>query len=234
MLVTAVLAAAVWCSTPLAADTVPNPNPTIAAYQRAHTKLCAGDAKAAAAALAAILPAMESRYKNDATKWIDFGRSYVYALIASGNADGARRFLTDLENGTWKASSPERLFWSGSYADSFAAYVADDGSVQRSPDDQAAHKLDPHLPLALQALRSNQLDVAITNMRAVRDTGSLYQLMLGNLYAQKRDWPLAYAAWISAAAAGPDTPAMEFYVLDQWNISALEMIYYYRAHAPMY
>jgi hypothetical protein len=224
-------APAVWCSTQLVSDTLTNPNPSVAAYQRAHAELCAGDAKGAAAGLAAILPTMESRYKNDGTTWIDFGRSYVYALIASGNADGARRFLTALEGGAWKPSSAERLFWNESYAGSFAAYIADDTLVQRSPDNQAAHKLDPHLPAALQALRSNRIDDAITNMQAVRDTGSLYALMLGNLYAQKRDWPAAFAAWISAAAAGPDTPAMEFYTLDQWNMSALEMIYYYRAHA---
>jgi hypothetical protein len=37
---------------------------------------------------------------------------------------------------------------------------------------------------------------------------------------------------VTAADAGPSQPALEFYVLDRWNISALEMLYYYRMHAP--
>ena len=93
------LAIAIWCSSSLLSDTVANPNPAVAAYQRVHANLCAGDARDAAAGLTAILPVMESRYKNDGTRWIDFGRTYVYALIASGDANGARRFLTTLEDG---------------------------------------------------------------------------------------------------------------------------------------
>jgi len=221
----------VWCSTPFLTDSERDVNPTIAAYQSARRKLCAGDAVDARAGFAAILPTMEKGFTTDGTHWIDYGRSYFYALLASGDDNGARRFLTRLENG-WKATSAERLFWSEDYAGSFAAYVADDGRVLRTPDQQDEHKLDPHLPAALQAVRAGKLDDAIADMKADPDEGSLYVLMLGNLYAQKRSWPQAFEAWVGAAAAGPGFPEPEWYSLDEWNISALEMIYYYRAHAP--
>jgi hypothetical protein len=50
------------------------------------------------------------------------------------------------------------------------------------------------------------LDEAVADMKTVRATGSLYVLMLGNLYAQKRDWPNAFQTWLEAAAAGPLEP----------------------------
>jgi hypothetical protein len=96
----------------------------------------------------------------------------------------------------------------------------------------AAHALDPHLTYALDDLRAKDLDDAVSEQLAVADTGSLYSLMLGNLYAQQRAWPQAFSAWVAAAAAGPGFAQPEFYTLDRWNESALEMIYYYRARAP--
>ena len=220
-----------WCATQLVTDAEQTADSTIRAYQRARAKLCAGDAAAARAGFAAILPQMKTRYRNDGLRFIDFARSYFYALLASGQADEARRFLTDAEQG-WTPASAERLFWKGDYAGSFAAYVADDGSVQRSPDEQAAHELDPHVAAAAEALRAGKPGAAVADMRAVSDGASLYVLMLGNLYAQRRDWPNAFRTWVTAADAGPSQPALEFYVLDRWNISALEMLYYYRVHAP--
>lgn len=221
----------IWCSTPLLTDSEKDVGTTIAAYQRARRELCAGDFAAARAGFAAILPTMRTGFQTDGTHWIDFGRSYFYALLASGDANGARAFLTSLEN-TWKATSAERFFWNEDYPDSLAAYVADDGRVLRDPDQQAEHKLNPLLTEALQADRAGRVDDAIADMKADPDTGSLYRLMLGNLYAQKRSWPEAFSAWVAAAAAGPGFPQPGWYSLDEWNISALEMIYYYRAHAP--
>jgi hypothetical protein len=221
----------IWCSTPLVADSEKDPGVTMAAYQRARRELCAGDFAAARAGFAAILPTMRTGHQTDGTNWIDFGRSYFYALLATGDANGARTFLTSFEN-TWKATSAERFFWNEDYPDSFAAYVADDGRVLRDPDQQAEHKFNPLLTAALQAVRAGNLDDAIADMKADPDTGSLYSLMLGNLYAQKRTWPQAFTAWVAAAAAGPGFPQPEWYSLDEWNVSALEMIYYYRAHAP--
>ncbi len=227
----AALLAPCCAATPSPAAAATNgPDATMTAYQGALRKLCGGDAAAARTGFAAILPAMQAR-KYDGSRWIDFGRNYFYALLESGDTDEARRFLTSLE-GDWKPSSAERLFWNGYYAGSFAAYVADDGRVQRTPDQQAAHKLDPLLAAALLAVRDGKLDDAVADMKAYAAEDSLYLLMRGNLYAQQRRWPEAFDAWVAAAASGPGSPQMEWYVFDEWNISALEMTYYYRAHAP--
>ncbi len=88
----------IWCSTPLLTDSEKDVGTTIAAYQRARRELCAGDFAAARAGFAAILPTMRTGFQTDGTHWIDFGRSYFYALLASGDANGARAFLTSLEN----------------------------------------------------------------------------------------------------------------------------------------
>jgi hypothetical protein len=221
----------VWCATALPSDAESGPDPAMSAYRSGRAKLCAGDAGGARMTFEAILPVMKAAYRTDGTHWIDFGRSYFYALLASNHEDDARRFLSYFED-TWKPSSAERLFWNEDYAGSFAAYVADDGRATRSPDRQAEHKLDPHLPAALAAIRAGKLDDAIDDVKADPDSGSLYRLMLGNIYAQERDWPDAFTAWAAAAAAGPGYPQPGWYSLDEWNVSALEMMYYYRAHAP--
>jgi hypothetical protein len=64
------------------------------------------------------------------------------------------------------------------------------------------------------------------------ESGSLYDLMRGDLYAQQHDWDHAFAYWKTAAEDPTPSPQMEFYVMDQWNEAALDMLYYYRAHAP--
>jgi hypothetical protein len=221
----------IWCAAELVTDTETVSNPTLSAYQRARHELCAGQAQAAVEGFAAIAPAIAKSYQNDGTHGIDFDRAYFYALLAAGDDDAARRLLTQFE-GDWKPAAEEREFWSGQYAASFAGYVADDSNVFRTPDMAGEHKLDPHLNYALADLRAGKLQDAIQEKLADADEGSLYALMLGNLYAQQRNWPEAFAAWIEAAADGPGAAMMEFYTLDRWNVSALEMLYYYRAHAP--
>jgi hypothetical protein len=221
----------IWCASDLVSDAQSTSDRYVLSYQAARRALCDGDAAATVRALGAILPDMRSRYKTDGTHWIDYGRTYFYALLATHDDAGARRFLDQFEN-DWKLAPEERAFWGGDFAHSFAAYVADDAAVPRTPDQAAQHKLDPHLTYALADLGAKDPADATAEVQAVADTGSLYALMLGNLYAQQHDWPHAFAAWIAAAAAGPGSPQMEFYALDRWNVSALEMIYYYRAHAP--
>jgi hypothetical protein len=61
-------------------------------------------------------------------------------------------------------------------------------------------------------------------------SGSLAGLLAGNAFARERRWPEAFAAWIGAAGTGHTVP--EWDVFDDWNLDALQMIYYYRAHAP--
>jgi hypothetical protein len=181
-------------------------------------------------AFAAMLPTMEKR-TGDGRVWIDFYREYLYALIASHHDAEALRLITGPHPTSADVfSAEERLFWSGDYAGSFAAYVADD--AQYGAGDPGDHKLSPHLPAALAAVRAGDLDRAVAEMNADPDRGSLYDLMRGNLYAQQRRWPQAFDEWIIAAQDDPLAPEMEFYSLDQWNGEALHMLYYYRAHAP--
>jgi hypothetical protein len=196
----------------------------------AELKLCAGDYQGARAALAALAPQMMAE-GPDGSHLIDFQRAYFYALIASGDSATARHFLTSFEYG-WKPEKADRLYWNGDYLAALAAYIDDDSKVQRMPDNQAQHKLDPNLPIALAMLKANNLDGAITAMKNVHGDDSLYPLMLGNLYAEKRDWSAAFDAWTSAADTGPDMIEMEFSAFDTWNFTAMEMIYYYRAHIP--
>jgi hypothetical protein len=222
----------IWCAgSAFGTDSQSSSDPFVLAYQHSRQALCEGDAGAAARALTELLPDWRTRYRNDGSHGIDYGRTYFYALIATHNDDGARRFLNELE-GDWKPAPEERQFWSSDWVHSFSGYVGDDAQVQRSPDNAAQHKLDPHMTYALADLKANDLPDAVREQQTLGGKGSLYDLMLGNLYAQERDWPHAFTAWIGAASDGPDTPAMEFYTLDRWNVSALEMIYYYRAHAP--
>ncbi len=255
LLAVCVFAATIACALPAGAQTRPTPAPSRPAtpsvwcidvedpqppfdqikqyvtFAHAAQALCAGDATGAATSLAAILPAMKARI-NDGTWWIDYGRAYFYALIATHDGDAALRWLKDF--GAWNPRPNERLFWSGNDAGSFAAYVADDPSVPRSPDEQAAYKGDPRLAAALAALKAGDLPgaEALMQQSVAQYGGSLRLVMLGNLYAQQRNWPQAFAAWLSAANAGSDVIEMEFSTLDTWNVAALEMIYYYRAHAP--
>jgi len=223
---------AIWCAgNAFGTDSESSSDPFVAAYQHARQALCAGDASAAVRALTELLPDWRTRYRNDGNHGIDYGRTYFYALLATHDDDGARRFLNEFE-GDWKSAQEERQFWGSDWVHSFAGYVADDAQVQRSPDNAAAHKLDPHMTYALADVKASDLPDAIREQQTLANTGSLYDLMLGNLDAQERDWPHAFTAWIAAAGDGPDMPQMEFYTLDRWNVSALEMIYYYRAHAP--
>ena len=213
----------VWCGWALAPS---GTSPADAAY----AKLCNGDPEGARLAFAAMLPAMEKR-TGDGRVWIDFYREYFYALIASHHDAEALRLITGPQpNSTNVFSAEERLFWNGDYAGSFAAYVADD--AQYGAGDPGDHKLSPHLPAGLAAVRAGDVDRAIAEMNADPDRGSLYDLMRGNLYAQQRRWSQAFDEWIIAAQDDPLAPEMEFYSLDQWNGEALHMLYYYRAHAP--
>jgi hypothetical protein len=221
----------IWCATELASDSETTGNPTMLAYQRARRELCAGQTAAAVAGFAAIAPAIKKGFQYDGTHGIDFERSYLYALLAAHQDVAARHFLTQFE-GDWKPAVEERAFGNGQYVASFAGYIADDSKVFRTPDMAEEHRFDPHLTYALNDLRAGNLQAAIQEKLAGSDQGSLYALMLGNLYAQQRAWPQAFASWIDAAAEGPGVAMPEFYTLDRWNISALEMLYYYRAHAP--
>ena len=61
-------------------------------------------------------------------------------------------------------------------------------------------------------------------------TGSLAGLLVGNAAARRGDWSDAFASWFGAAGTGHQV--MEFDVFDDWNLDALQMMYYYRTHIP--
>jgi hypothetical protein len=226
----------VWCSAAQASDleSAPPNVEWLANYQHAHQALCAGDAATARAGFSAMLAFMNKYEVTDGSAYIDYARSYFYSLLAAHDDQGARSFLTTWEAGKWKAGQGERLFWNEDYTDSFAALVAQDGNVYRNPDQRAAHTIDPHLLYALHAVRFGELDDAAREMQAVTDTADLYLLMLGDIYAQERHWPQAFTTWVAAADIPPSFAEPGWVSMQHWNYSALEMMYYYRAHAPAY
>jgi hypothetical protein len=224
----------VWCSTVQVSDleSAPPNVQWLDNYQHAHRALCAGDAATARAGFAAMLTYMNKYEVTDGSAYIDYARSYFYALLAAHDDQGARSFLTSWEGANWKAGQGERLFWNEDYAGSFAAFVAEDGNVYRTPDQQHEHKLDPHLNYALADVRLGKLDDAAREMQADADRGDLYLLMLGDIYAQERHWPQAFTTWVAAADVPPGFAEPGWVSIQHWNLSALEMMYYYRAHAP--
>ena len=223
--------ATVWCSTrtPMASTAVA----AEVGYDRAERNLCEGNFALARSQFASIVPFARKRYQNNGRWWIDIARGYFYSLIASGQDASARAFLTGLEaDQKWKAHTADRLFWSNSPKASFAAYAAeaktlffDDSSVR-----------DRNIKSASQAMSSGNVNGAITALQRPQDEcgpctiNSLRLLMLGNAYSVQRLWPQAFATWVRAADSGHAVP--EFDTLDEWNLAALEMIYYYRTHRP--
>ena len=167
-------------------------------------------------------------------------RACFFKMLEARNDIYARRILTGYENryGGWRPTLAERKFWNGDYAGSYAEYTSQDSTYPRDPDHQDGHTLDPHLTAALDRLRHNDVAGALREQAGDKSQGSLYLLMYGNLYAQARDWGNAYAKWEAASAEGPDGYTVAAggigIIPDQWNMAALEMIYYYRAHSPLY
>ena len=224
-------AVTVWCST-----RTPMASPAVAAevaYDRAERNLCVGNFALARSQFASIVPFARKHYQNNGRWWIDIARGYFYSLVASGQDADARAFLTGLETDQkWKPHTSDRLFWSNSPKAAFAAYASeaktlffDDSSVR-----------DKNIRKAAQAMSIGDVNGAITALKQPHDecgpctVNSLQLLMLGNAYAVQRRWPLAFATWVRAADSGHTVP--EFDTLDEWNLSALEMTYYYRAHRP--
>jgi hypothetical protein len=197
-----------WCDWKLDTSTA-----KVDAQGLAWRKLCNGDAEGARLILAPMKSAMEQR-KGDGSYWVDYEKLYFYTLLATHHDAEAFHLLTDTGSNQppWKPATAERHFFDGRYVDAFADLVADEhGFLAGDPGSQTP---SPQLPVALADVRSGDLAGAIAEVKQV-DEGSIYDLMLGNLYAQQRDWPHAFTYW-----------------MDQWNEEALEMMYYYRAHVP--
>jgi hypothetical protein len=224
------LAATLWCSPSVVSQGgTAEGEPQLSAGEQA---LCSGDYGKAVAAFTSIVPYW-SKNRNDGRYWIDTARGYFYALIATGAVAKARNFLTSLESAQgWKAADADHLYWNGSPLASFKAY----GSQASTIDGMPGSGRDPIVDKGAAAGAAGNLDAAIAILSQPSDASgpstdpSLQKLMLGNAYAAQRRWPQAFAAWVQAANSGHEVP--EFDTLDSWNISALEMIYYYHPHLP--
>lgn len=70
----------------------------------------------------------------------------------------------------------------------------------------------------------------LASSTAYDTTGSFVALQQGNAAARARRWNDAFTSWIAAAGIGHQV--MEFDLLDDWNVDALQMMYAFRAHAP--
>ena len=223
--------ATVWCSNRTA---IASPGVAIQAiYDRAERNLCDGHFALARSQFASIVPFARRHYQNNGRWWIDIARAYFYSLIASGQDAGARAFLTKLEaDQKWQPHASDRLFWRNNAKAAFTAYA---GEAKKLFFDDSSVR-DTNVRKAAKAMSSGDVNSAVTALKQPQDAcgpctiNSLRLLMLGNAYAVQRRWPQAFATWVQAADAGHAVP--EFDTLDEWNLSALEMIYYYRAHRP--
>jgi hypothetical protein len=219
----------IWCSELLTPDVTGN-QPAKVAYARAEEQLCHGKFAQARDDFAAIVPHW-AKLQTDGSWWINTARGYFYSLIATRDDARARSFLTSLQtNNQWKPSQGDRRFWEGDLRAAFTDYASKAGTISGMSGDPREQNIDD------AALASGDLNAAITILQKPShaygpgDVGSLQLLMLGEAYETQRRWRDAFATWVRAADSGHEVMEYDFY--DQWNLSALEMIYYYRAHIP--
>jgi len=221
----------IWCNQ-LLGHNVTGDQPQAVAYAHAEEALCYGKYASARDGFASIVPYWVKQ-QNNGRWWLDTARGYFYALIASGDDQKARNFLTSVEAGDqpkWQAAKGDRLFWAGDVRGAFAAYAVDEDAAAAQRPDNGPNTLFH------DAAQASDMNAAIVMLQGPShawgpsDEGSLQLLMLGEAYETQRRWPDAFAAWVRAANNGHAVPEYDFF--DQWNLSALEMIYYYRAHIP--
>jgi len=224
-------AVVVWCS--LQTLIASPANAAESGYNQAEQSLCAGKFDDARREFAAIVPYARQYEASDGREWINAARGYFYSLLASGDDADARTFLTSLETAQrWQPHQADRLFWDEKPQAAFAAYAVEASSLYVDDSDVG----DRNVLSAALAMSGGDVDGAETDLQSpVNDCGSctinsLQLLMLGEAYETQRQWPNAFSAWVRAANAGHVVP--EFDTLDEWNLSALEMLYYYRAHQP--
>ena len=223
-------APSMWCSG-APEKRLPPVNAQQRTFEGAWSALCKGKFAAARDAFASIISYRV--WFSDGSWGIDTQRGYFYSLIASGDEQEARHFLTSVEeqqDPKWQAHEGDRLFWSGDIAASFAAYAKEAGGLEGPPDSGR----DPNIDQAAQSTGDMNALIAIlskpSGATSASTVNSLQLLMLGNAYEVQRRWPEAFATWVRAANSGHQVP--EYDNLDDWNLSAMEMIYYYRAHLP--
>jgi hypothetical protein len=161
--------------------------------------------------------------------------------LCTGNFARARaRFAADLNvmRANHRYDGRRWLDFALDYEYALLAVHADDDAARflRSIDDNRVPNAADRLYFA------GKYAAAITAYDAIQkrmsagsgyDTsGSFAGLLAGNAFARERRWPDAFAAWIGAAGTGHTVPGWDAF--DDWNLDALQMIYYYRAHAPQH
>ena len=175
-------------------------------------------------------------FQSDGSWSINTQRGYFYSLIAARDDTAAWHFLKNLEAdvGKWQPHPADRLFWSGKGQEAFVSYAAAAGSLEGAHERDSAADVDPNIVAASQT--NGDWDTAISLLQKPSGASgsssvkSLQLLMLGDAYEQQRRWREAFTAWVRAADSGHAVPEWDY--IDDWNFSALEMIYYYRAHVP--
>jgi hypothetical protein len=227
----------VWCST---RTPVNGPSGPEVPEDRAERNLCNGQFMLARTQFASIVPVV---FKNYDSGWFNIARGYFYSLIASNDNARARNFLTRLEtyDGPWQPPISDRLIWSNNPKAAFAAYATEATNENSKLPDPPVKGL-MNVRNAAQAMSAGDVEGAIADLQDPKlfqqpsygcgpcTVYSLQLLMLGNAYEVQRRWPEAFATWVRAADFGHAVPEYDFF--DNWNFSALEMIYYYRAHKP--
>jgi hypothetical protein len=198
-----------------------------ARYNRAEAELCAGKYDAAAVDLIAI----QKSFVPDATKLIDFQRRFVIATSLGSRAGNAYAMLEKIA--PLDAKDPAREFFGHHYCAAIRGYLAADSTREMTRDEQDAYKgPPPAFTTAAGRECGSDTGAAIAAMQTIASDNALYALVLGDLYAEKKNWNAAGAAWWKAAAEYPDIPMMEFANFDTFGPPALFMLWYYRAHLP--
>ncbi len=191
-----------WC--PLGAQHLgeASKDPDLTAFDAAQNALCNGEIERAEKMFASDAASMLKNRVDDGTRWLDYAQSYFLTLLLTGKNDEAERFFRSISKNRQPIAA-DRLFFSGRYDDALAAY----------------------------ALARKKEVTAILAVGGKDETSDSYKYLLaGNEAARERHWEGAYLAWMDAARVRHSFIAGD--VFDDWNLDALGMMYYYRAHVP--
>jgi len=218
-------AIAFWCSaTHVEASPVNDPAPAAAL-------LCAGRYADASTTFGKIVPYWRA-HTAQARYWLDTARGYFVSLLMAGRANDAQRFLASIGAGDQHLSKGDKLFIAGDLKRAFAWFAANaDGDDGPRPE-----PVDAPITDAAAAMQSGNVEAALAALQrpshasGPSSNGSQQALMLGDLFASRRQWSDAFGAWAVAANAGHAVPEYDYF--DPYNLSALEMLYYFRGHLP--
>lgn len=192
---------------------------------------CAGRYADAVDAYIDVLPYWRA-HQTDGKNWLIAARGYFVSLLALGRIADAQHFLASLGGGDAHLSQGDRLFIEGKLKEAFAWFAGHADSSEGGPGEPP----DTTITDAATAMQGGDLGAALEALQrkssasGSSSNSSEQKLMLGDFYAAKHQWNDAFAAWSAAANSGHAVP--DFDTFDLYNLSALEMIYYFRGHIP--